>query len=164
LKAAPIVPTVRRLFNKKMRRTSSAAFFILSIRQVRRHFAKTRLKRVLEARRPAYSGYHLWYPSHRQPSRRLRAAGRCVTPSGLERANRPSVPVEKSSCRSTAGNAVGKLPVFSCRRWSRMSIVIGSMRSSERVGLDASSSVTHQHRGFRVCQHLICDTAEHNCG
>jgi hypothetical protein len=105
LKAAPIVPTVRRLFNKKMRRTSSAAFFILSIRQVRRHFAKTRLKRVLENRCPAYSGYHLWYP-----------------------------------------------------------IVIGSMRSSERVGLDASSSVTHQHRGFRVCQHLICDTAEHNCG
>jgi hypothetical protein len=25
-------------------------------------------------------------------------------------------------------------------------------------------SVTHQHRGFRVRQHLVCNTAEHNCG
>jgi hypothetical protein len=25
-------------------------------------------------------------------------------------------------------------------------------------------SVTHQHRDFRVRQHLVCNTAEHNCG
>jgi DNA-binding transcriptional LysR family regulator len=32
------------------------------------HFARGRLKRVLEDWCPAYSGYHLYYPSRRQPS------------------------------------------------------------------------------------------------
>jgi DNA-binding transcriptional LysR family regulator len=32
------------------------------------HIAKGRLKRVLEDWCPPYSGYHLWYPSRRQPS------------------------------------------------------------------------------------------------
>jgi DNA-binding transcriptional LysR family regulator len=35
---------------------------------VRPHLAKGRLKRVLEDWCPAYSGYHLWYPSRRQSS------------------------------------------------------------------------------------------------
>ena len=29
---------------------------------------------------------------------------------------------------------------------------------------DRSDSATHQHRRFCVCQHLVCHTAEHNCG
>ena len=32
------------------------------------HVAKGRLKRVLADRCPPYSGYHLYYPSRRQPS------------------------------------------------------------------------------------------------
>ena len=32
------------------------------------HIAKGRLKRALEDRCPPFSGYHLWYPSRRQPS------------------------------------------------------------------------------------------------
>ena len=32
------------------------------------HLAKGRLKRVLEDWCPPYSGYHLYYPSRRQPS------------------------------------------------------------------------------------------------
>ena len=32
------------------------------------HLAKGRLKRVLEDWCPPYSGYHLYYPSHRQPT------------------------------------------------------------------------------------------------
>ena len=32
------------------------------------HLAKRRLMRVLEDCRPPYSGYHLYYPSRRQPS------------------------------------------------------------------------------------------------
>ena len=32
------------------------------------HIAKGRLKRVLEDWCPAFSGYHLWYPSRRQSS------------------------------------------------------------------------------------------------
>jgi DNA-binding transcriptional LysR family regulator len=35
---------------------------------VQPHLAKGRLKRVLEDWRPPYSGYHLYYPSRRQPS------------------------------------------------------------------------------------------------
>ena len=33
-------------------------------------------------------------------------------------------------------------------------------RQSERP----AHSVTNQYRGFRVRQHLVCHTAEHNCG
>jgi DNA-binding transcriptional LysR family regulator len=33
-----------------------------------RHLAKGRLKRVLEDWCPPYSGYHLYYPSRRQPT------------------------------------------------------------------------------------------------
>src|SRR5215213_10525417 len=55
----------------------------------------------------------------------------------------PSVPVEKSSWRSTAGKGEGRLPVFSWRRWSRISIVSGSIRTSARVAsLSTSSAVT----------------------
>ena len=32
------------------------------------HIAKSRLKRVLEEWCPPYAGYHLYYPSRRQPS------------------------------------------------------------------------------------------------
>jgi DNA-binding transcriptional LysR family regulator len=35
---------------------------------VRPHISKGRLKRVLEDWCPAYPGYHLYYPSRRQPS------------------------------------------------------------------------------------------------
>jgi len=35
---------------------------------VQPHVAKGRLKRVLEDWCLPYSGYHLWYPSRRQPS------------------------------------------------------------------------------------------------
>jgi DNA-binding transcriptional LysR family regulator len=35
---------------------------------VQAHLAKRRLKRVLEDWCPPYSGYHLYYPSRRQPS------------------------------------------------------------------------------------------------
>jgi DNA-binding transcriptional LysR family regulator len=35
---------------------------------VRPHLAKGRLTRVLEDRCPLYAGYHLYYPSRRQPS------------------------------------------------------------------------------------------------
>ncbi len=42
------------------------------------HLAKGRLKRVLEDWCPPYSGYHLYYPSRRQPTPFLRLAGRCA--------------------------------------------------------------------------------------
>ena len=50
------------------------------------HLAKGRLKRVLEDWCPPYSGYHLYYPSRRQPSRGLCPAGRCAALSATGQA------------------------------------------------------------------------------
>jgi DNA-binding transcriptional LysR family regulator len=43
---------------------------------VRPHLAKGRLRRVLEDWCPLYAGYHLYYPSRRQPPAALRSWSR----------------------------------------------------------------------------------------
>ena len=36
--------------------------------------------------------------------------------------------------------------------------------ADKAIALRTTHSVTHQHRAFRVRQHLVCNAAEHNCG
>jgi DNA-binding transcriptional LysR family regulator len=47
--------------------------------RVQTHLASGALIRVLADWCPPYSGYHLYYPSRRQPTPGVRGAGRCVT-------------------------------------------------------------------------------------
>ena len=46
------------------------------------------------------------------------------------------------------------------RSWRRASTVGKKVPPSELL----AHSVTHQHRGFRVRQHLVCHAAQHDCG
>src|SRR5262245_39154414 len=76
------------------------------------------------------------------------------------------------SCNDVEGNYHPFLPFVSSpfqRIWARCGACPQGKRAS-RVGKKLppserpANSVTHQHRGFRVRQHLVCNTAEHNCG
>ena len=53
-----------------MTRAALAGFGLAYVPEdlVRPHLAKGRFKRVLEDWCPLYAGYHLYYPSRRQPS------------------------------------------------------------------------------------------------
>ena len=53
--------------------------------QVRTHIADGRLIRVLEDWCPPFSGYHLYYPSRRQPTPAFVLRGRCAAVSALRR-------------------------------------------------------------------------------
>ena len=53
--------------------------------QVQTHLADGRLIRVLADWCPPYPGYHLYYPSRRQPDAGLRAVGRCAALPALKR-------------------------------------------------------------------------------